>query len=108
MSYAVKSQRNYFALLTSKTSDKQRQALLDTITKEQLRALVQIVVNFLQQTFTLSSTVLTHLKRHKRLLRNLADTKTTLKDKRKLLRRRAKTVNEFLRAVNPSLKIYLK
>lgn len=108
MSRLLKSQREYFELFTSKTSGQQRQALLDTITRDQLRALVQIVVNFLHQTLPLPPTVLAHLKRHKRILRRIADTSLALKEKRKLLRTREKIVTDFLRAVEPSLKRYLK
>ena len=108
MSRLVKSQRTYFQLLLAETSNKQKQALLDTITADQLRALVQIVVNFLQRVLSVPSSVIANLKRHKRLLRSLADTALAFKEKIKLLRGRAKVVNEFLRAVEPSLKNYLK
>lgn len=107
MSRLLKSQWAYIDLLKSETSHKQRQALLDTITKDQLKSLVQIVVNFLR-VLTVPPTVITQLKRHKRLLRSLADTDLALKAKQNLLRRRAKAIYEFLRAVEPSLKKYLK
>ena len=108
MSRLVKCQWTFFELFLSKTSNKQRQVLLDTITKDQLRAFVQIVLNFLQRTITVSSSVLTTLERHKRLLRRLVDTSLALVDKRKILKGRAKAVYEFLKAVKPSLNIYLQ
>jgi len=108
MSRLVQSQWTYFRLFISETSDKQRQALLNTITKNQLRALVQIVVNFLQKTITVPSSVIATLTSHKFLYRRLADTSLSLEIKKKALRRRTKAVQDIIRAVEPSLKTYFK
>lgn len=108
MSRLLKTQQTYFRLFVSKTSDIQRRRLLDTITNDQLKALVQIVKNFLQKTFSVPSSSLATLTRRKRLLRNLADTSLTLKDKKTLLRHKEKAITEFLRAVQSSLEAYLR
>ena len=108
MSRLVKNQSAYFRVFTSTTSNKQRQALLDTITRDQLRAFTQIVVNFLQRTFTVPASSLTSLKSHRRFLRHIGDTTLTFRAKRNLLRRKAVAVTEFLKAVEPALQAYLK
>jgi len=108
MSRLVQSQWTYFRLFISETSDKQRQALLSTITKDQLRALVQIVVNFLQKTFTVPSAVIATLEPHRFLYRRLADTSLSFETKRKALKRRTKAVKDLIRAVEPSLTSYFK
>ena len=100
MSRLVKSQWTFFELLTSDITNKQRRALLNNITNNQLTTLVQIVNNFLHKNITVSTSQLSKLERYKRLLRHIADTSISLKNKRSLLKRREKEINEFLRAVN--------
>lgn len=104
MSRLLKCQRDYFQLFVSKTSEIQRLRLLDIITNDQLRALVK---NFLQKTLTVPPSLLTALKKSKRLLRSLADTSLTLKDKKEIVTSQRR-VTEFLRTVQPSLKAYVQ
>lgn len=51
MSRLVQRQWTYFQLLISETSEIQKQRLLETIMGDQLRALIQIVLNFFAKNF---------------------------------------------------------
>ena len=108
MSQLVKRQWTYFELFVSKITNKQRRALLETITSDQLRALEQISNNFLQKTFTVSASDVTKLQRYKHLLRRLADPSVKHSHKRKILKRRVVAIFEFLKTVESVLKTYIK
>lgn len=108
MSDLVRRQWIYFQLLASKTSEKQHQSLINTITTKQIQALIQIIVNFLQNRFKVSLTTVNTLKRHKHILRHLADVSIPIKYKRQLIRKRKRAVTEFIRHITPFLKSYLK
>lgn len=108
MSKLLKTHWPYFQLLITTTSRDQRKRLLETITKGQLRTFVQIVVNFLQKVFTVRTSVIKTLDKHKRFLRTIADTSVSLTDKKKIVRQRGNTVTEFMTAIEPYLKNYVK
>ena len=108
MSHLVRNQWPYFRLFVSDITDIQRQGLLETITKEQLKALVQIVVNFLRGVLTAKPATLSTLEKHKSLFRRLADDQIPIRSKKKLLRKRQEAVTKLLKAVTPSLKAYLR
>ena len=108
MSRLVKRHWIYFQLILSETSLKQKQNLISIISNDQLRALTQIVDNFLRQTLTLSPAAIDGLRRYRTLFRRLADRRITLKHKRKIVKGRAKAITELLKVVEPALKTYLK
>ena len=64
---------------------KQRKAILDTLTEEQLRALCEIVVNILKGTVNLSPKQKQKLRKRKRILYQLASKSVPSKTKKELL-----------------------
>ena len=98
----------FFQLFLSETTNNQRRALLKTITNSQLKALIQIVTNYLQGVITVKPAALKAIEKHKRPLRGLADETISLKTKRQTLNKRQKAITEFLKAVIPAIKSYLR
>ena len=108
MSQLVKKHWSYFQLLMNTTSKTQRKHLLDTITNDQLKALVEIVVNFLQLVIPISPGPKKALKRHRNLLRRVGDPTISPRDKKVLLCRQGATIAVFLKSVEPALKTFIK
>ncbi len=107
MSKLVKKHVAFFQLLSTTTSRIQRRILLDTITKEQLRALVEIVVNLLRGVLPITPSRKADLGKHKNLLRTIGDKSVSLRKKRRLLCRRGHVVAILLKAVEPALNNFL-
>lgn len=108
MSRLVKSQWHYFRLCISKASDFQRRLWLDSITKEQLKALVQIVVNFLQRVLTVQPFNSNDVW-EKQTLSTTAGRSIDFTQRQKgVATRKANPMTQFIRAVEPSLRLYLK
>jgi hypothetical protein len=91
----------------STPSTLQRNALLDTITQDQLRALTEIAVNILRGVLTVTPSYYTKLKKDKKLIRNIGDTSVSLKRKRELLCRRGRVIVLLLKSVEQTLKTFL-
>jgi len=108
MSRLVQRQWPFFQLFFSETTDNQRRSLLKTITNSQLKALIEIVTNFLQRVIAVKPAALKAIEKHKSLLRKLADDTVSLKTKRQTLNRRQKAITEFLEATIPTIKSRLK
>ena len=108
MSQLVRKHWCYFQLLASTSSVHQRKHLLDTITNDQLRALQQLVNNFLQRVLPVTPSDLKALKSHKRLIRQIGDKSITFKKKKILLCRRGKVIATFVKSIEPALKSYLR
>ena len=108
MSQLVRKHWSYFQLLMSTTSKMQRKHLLDTITNDQLKALVQIVINFLQRVIPIATGPKTKLRRQRHLIRRIGDRSISLKDKKILLCRQGGTIALFLKSLEPALKSFLK
>ena len=66
-------QERHFLLLFVQTTPSQRKALLQTITRQQLRALSQIAHNIVKSKKQLTATEKKTLKRERRLLHILGD-----------------------------------
>lgn len=107
MSTLVKKNASFFRLLSTTPSKLQRNALLDSITEDQLRALVEITVNFLRGVLVISPKRKGELGKYKTLIRTIGDRSVGLKKKRKLVRGRGIAIALLLKAVEPSLKAYL-
>ena len=108
MSRVVQKHWCYFQLLITTTSVTQKKHLINIISSEQLKALVQIANNSLQHVLTVKPSKLVLLKKHKRFIRFLGDKSIGLKQKKTLLCRQGKALTLFLKSIEPSLKSYVK
>jgi len=108
MSRLVQRHWPFFQLFLSETTDNQRRVLLKTITNSQLKALIEIVTNFLQRVIVVKPAALKAIEKHKNLLRRFADDTVSLKSKRQTLNRHQKTIKEFLKTAIPAIKSRLK
>ena len=108
MSTLVKKHWCYFQLLMSTTSKLQRRQLVDTITNDQLRALIQIVVNLLQNIIPLTPSKKTHLKKHRKVIRQIGESSISLKKKKELLCKQSSAIALLLKSVEPALRSNMK
>ena len=106
MSSLVKKHWNFLQLLIS-TAASQRKKLLDTITSGQLKAIVEIVVNVLQNVLRIPASYKRQLIAHRRVIRRIADRTIDLASKKRILSRHARTVVILLKAVYGALKKYV-
>ena len=106
MSKLVKYNSPFFRLLLTTSSKLQRKALIDTITKDQLRALTEITINLLQGILSLSPVHKSKLRKHRKLIRLIGDKSISLKTKKKSLCRQTHVVTLLLQSVEPSLKTF--
>jgi hypothetical protein len=108
MSALVKRQSSYFHLFRDTKSKVQRKALLDSITKEQLQALIEITHNLLVGVIPLTPNHKKKLTPHRNFLRMLGDPKGNLNTKKVALCHRGNVVALLLSAVWPTLKTVLQ
>jgi hypothetical protein len=107
MSQLLKKHAPFLRILQTTTSRLQLKALLDTITNDQLKVLVQVTVNVLRGSLPLTQSYKVKLKKHKRLIRALGDPSISLKTKKKLLCRQGQAIALLLKSVEPALKTFL-
>ena len=74
-----------FLCLFSKTSRKQRRALLQTMSKLQLRAFLEVIFNVLKGTVDISASFKNSLEGYKHIIRQVIDRKVSTKKKIKLI-----------------------
>jgi hypothetical protein len=103
----MKRQIWYLHLLMTSTSSAQRKALLDTITREQLKALTEVTHNLLQGNIPIAEAHKRRLRKHKSFLRILGDIKVPVSQKRDALCRKGTVVASVLKAAAPQLKLFL-
>lgn len=72
--------------LLIKTNKSQRKAILNTITRSQLKHIVEIAYNLLKGNIPLTSRQKKNFIKHRKFFRQLANRKLSLKNKKKLLR----------------------
>ena len=101
MSELVKKHKHYIYLLSETSSSHQRKALVDTITKEQFRALSQVIVNALHLNIPLEKSVVSKLKSHRKTFALLSDRKVGV---RKRLKSHYNIVIYMLKAAVPTLR----
>jgi hypothetical protein len=89
------------------TSRLQRKALLDTITNEQLKVLIEVTVNLLRGVLPISAAQKSKLKKYKKLIRLIGDQTVSLKTKKDALCRQGHAIAVLLKAVEPALKAFL-
>ena len=85
MSNCLKNNLSFLKLLRETESEDQRQALLETATPSQIRALTEICHNILYRHCKLDQVSRKKLCKNKRLLRKVANPSKTFKSKRKYL-----------------------
>ena len=101
MSELVKKHKHYIYLLSETSSSHQRKALVDTITKEQFRALSQVIVNALHLNIPLEKSVVSKLKSHRKTFVLLSDRKVGV---RKRFKSHYNIVIYMLKAAVPTLR----
>ena len=106
MSKLVKKHWSYFKLLMSTTKG-QRKVLVDTITSEQLRALVQIVVNLLEYVLPIKPSMKPQLKKHRNIIRQIGNKTISTNKKEQLLCRQSGLIVILLKSIEPALKSYI-
>ena len=101
----IRQQRHFLRLILQTTSA-QRKALLQTITKQQLRVLSQIAYNILKFKIRLTPLEKSRLKRQRRLVYLLADRKAgysqkkeAILDKQRLIYTLVKIASVYLESV---------
>ena len=85
-------QQRHFLHLFVQTSSTQRKALLDTVTRPQLRVLSEIAHNTARGKVALTSLEQKQLKRNRRLIHLLGDEHLGYKHKQKLVRSKQRTL----------------
>ncbi len=107
MSKLVKKNVSFFRLMSTSSSRKQRRALLDTITADQLKSLIEIIVNLLEGVLQITSKRKSELGRYKTLIRTLGDKSVSLHRKQKLLRGRDLVIVILIKSVESALNNFL-
>ena len=93
-------QQNHFLELLSTTRRLQRQALLRTIAKSQLKALSEIAHNVIKGSVILSPSDKNRPKKYKRMLSVLGRKSTKRRDKLKALQNKITAIVHLLNVVN--------
>ena len=83
---AVEDQIHFLYLYTT-SSRQQHHALIKTMSKPQLHALLEVVFNVLKGTVDLSKSNKTLLGRYKKIIRQVVDRRASVKEKRYLLQK---------------------
>ena len=79
MGSLIKKQIHFLLLMAdTHTSQKQKQAVLNTINKHQVNAISELALNIIKGTFTLNEQHKTRLRRHAKSLRVLAERRNTI------------------------------
>ena len=101
-------QQDHFLELLRTTRKLQRQALLRTIDKSQLKALSEIAHNVIKGSVILSPSDKNRLKKYKRVLSVLGRKSTKVRDKLKALQSKTTAIVHLLNVVNsrPWRKLY--
>lgn len=103
----MKNRREFLQLYLT-TSDSQRKALLNSISKEHLKVLSEIVHNIVKGTVILNVEQKQNLRKYKTLLLVLGERKTTALRKKKALLRGRIAVLFVLRAIEKTLRFIWK
>jgi hypothetical protein len=107
MSKLVKKHVSYLHLVHLTTSRLQRKALLDTITNDQLKVLIEVTVNLLRGVLPITTAQKSKLKKYRKLIRLIGDQTVSLKTKKDALCRQGQAIAVLLKAVEPALKTFL-
>ena len=94
-------------LLMTTPSATQRNALLDTISNEQLKSLTELVFNLLKGNIPMTEAQKRKLRKHKTFLKILGNAKVSNSIKREALCRKGAVVTTVLKIAGPQLKQFL-
>jgi hypothetical protein len=95
---------NFHALQVLKTAGpKLRKAIITNSNNELVRSLCECVLNFLHGNIILTECCKRKLKKHKTVLRSLADKRVPMRDKKKIIVQRGGVLVPLLGAVLPAL-----
>ena len=86
---------------------KTRRSLLDTLSKNHLKLIAEILTNLLSGTIVLNKGDKEKLKKHKKLIRVLSNNKTGYKVRRKLLLKFPTVVTKIFRLIIPLVWAFL-
>ena len=97
-----------FLNLPARSSAKRRKALLSQVTRNELKSLCEICLNILKGNIPLDDKTFHKLKRYKSKLRTLADKKTPLAEKKKIVNQHGGFVGTVAAIALPLLASLLK
>lgn len=100
---SLKKEEGDFLRLLLSTSNVQRRALLNTIKRSQLNAIVQIVYNVLINNRSLPDNDKKILTRHKRIIRRFVNKGITYAERRRILQKYYKHISKFLKVIQSEL-----
>ena len=103
MSALVKRNLNYIRLLSECKSKPQQKALVETITRDQLKAVIEITYNILQLNVPVSKSDKRKLARKVSVLKQISNRKNSLKQTRILLTKNISTTLLIVKAALPVL-----
>lgn len=95
MSRLIRNNRNFLCLLSS-TTIPQRKALVNYITRQQLKAISEIVHNVIKGTVPVTHAEKLKLEKHKKALLILGRKKSTRRDKILALQRKSNVIAKLL------------
>ena len=107
MSARVKKHWDYIHLLANTSSTQQRKALLDTITKEQFKAVSEIILNVAHLKIPVSKSSISKLSRHKKTIELLVNKQVGAHHRLNAVKKNSKLVVTLLQAALPGLKTIL-
>ena len=107
MGELIKQQRHFLRLFVQ-TTPSQRKALLQTVTKPQLRALSQIAHNIIRGIIPYNSSDRDSLKRDRRFVYLLGSRRLGLAHKRRLVQSKQRTLHHLLTIAETYLEPVLK
>ena len=98
MSALVRRNLSFIRLLIS-TNTKQQKALFNTITREQVKSIIEITYNIINLGIRVSPADRTKLIRHVTLLKDIGIKKQSIKKKTVLIKSKGKIIISMLKAV---------
>ena len=97
-----------FLHLLANTHHKQRQAMIESSTREQLEVLTEIIINILNEVLPIRDKHRQQLRRHKRTIRRLSKKKIPLHTRRQLLLQPNNLTSLLLQPILPILEDILQ
>lgn len=107
MSASLKKHWIYLQLLLESNSPKQRKALLNTITLDQVKALSEIAHNLIRGIIPISTQALNQLRKHRTLIRLLGDRKKSYINKKQAIKKRPSGILSLLKVVSSSIRSWM-
>ena len=103
MSKLIKSHWPFLQLLMKSESKHQAQVLVQTISNNQLRALLEIIANVLVGNIPITKSYKKLLAPNKKAISLLADKTVSVKDKKQIIAKKLSVIINLLKAANPVL-----